>query len=217
MKEYTQFVDPDGNIKPNSYQLDSENPSTFNAMYYLLLNEVRGLTLEEVHNIDTLIRNKYETNGGKYKTNDYDNDDSFSLDESISIGAMCAKFSETYRGFPFSLHLSVLRICTKQTYYRFYDVIPYLIACKVPFLRPLLMPYLSLSMILAVAVLGKRDSSGAQLNFIKALGLSMHRTLSIMEYILEKKGESMKDKLQIYYPEADHPTNILARKYYGGE
>lgn len=214
-KDYAQFVDPDGNIKPNSWQLDSENPSTFNAMYYLLLNEVRGLTLEEVHNIDTLIRNKYETNGGKYKTNDYDNDDSFSLDESIGIGAMCVRFGEKYSTGEFSKHLKPLRIWTASTWLRFYDVIPYLYACKYSFLRPFLIPYISLVCCLAVLVEGKGSSSGAQLNFIRTLGLSMYRTLRIMEYILEKKGESMKDKLQIYYPEVDHPTNVLARKYYG--
>ena len=217
MTDYTQFVDPDGNIKPNSWQKDSENPSTFNAMYYLLLNEIRGLTLEEVHNIDTLIRNKYETNGGKYKTNDFDNDDSFSLDESIGIGAMCVRFSEKYSTGDFSKHLKPLRIWTASTWIRFYDVIPYLYACKYPLLRPLLLPYISIMCCLAVSVLPKGDSSGAQLNLIRAFGLSMKRTERIMEYILEKKGESFKDKLAIYYPEENHPTNVLARKYFKEE
>lgn len=202
-----RFRDPDGNVKPNSWQLDSENPSTFNAMYYLLLNEIRCLTVPELKEVWTLVHNKYSTNGGKYMTNDFDNDDSFSLDESIGTAAMCARF-----GFPD--HLEPLRIWTKQTWYRLYDVIPYLYACKYPILRSLLLPYISLSMVLAVSVLKKGDSSGAQLNLIKAFGLGMKRTEAIMAYILEKKGESFKDKLAVYYPEEDHITNVLARRYF---
>jgi len=66
----SKWFDLDGNIKPRSTDISSENGSTFNAMAHLLAGEA-GVELENF-DITRLNANKHETNEGQYLTNDFD-------------------------------------------------------------------------------------------------------------------------------------------------
>ena len=202
-----EFLNKHGDINPNSYSKfhGSENPTTFNVMFYFMLERARGLSEKDSTRLFCRLFDKYYTNGGKLMTNDYDNDDSFSLDESISYAAACYRHK-------FIAPMTKLKVVTKQTYYRFYDVIPYLIACKYPFLRYLLLPWISLIIILSTILCKEGDSSGSQLNLIRIIGQRMEATYTITKIIMELKGTSYKKKLATYYPEKDHPINVLARE-----
>lgn len=201
------FLNKHRDINPNSWAKNngSENPTTFNVMFYFILEEARGLDRVEYLTLIDRLKAKYETNGGKLMTNDFDNDDSFSLDESISYAAACNRHGLIE-------HMAKLIVCTKQTIVRFYDVIPYLLMCKYPKLRYLLLPYVSLSILLAISIVDKNDTSGKQLALIKIIGQKMERTFKWAEIILEYKGTSFKEALSIYYPEYKHPINKLARE-----
>ena len=200
-----QFLNKYGDMNPNSWsrQNGSENPTTFNVMFYFLLERARGLSHRLV--LRELLEEKYSTNGGRLMTNNYDNDDSFSLDESVAYGAACYKYD-------YISSITFLKVVTKQTYYRFYDVIPYLVACKFPALRYILLPYISLIILLSTALCKEGDSSGSQLNLIRIIGQGMKLTYILSSFIMRLKGTSYKDKLATYFPEVDHPINVLARE-----
>ena len=202
-----QFLNKYGDMNPNSWsrQNGSENPTTFNVMFYFLLERARGRSNEDNVRLQGLLSSKYQTNGGKLMTNNYDNDDSFSLDESVAYGAACYKYD-------YISSITFLKVVTKQTYYRFYDVIPYLVACKFPALRYILLPYISLIILLSTALCKEGDSSGSQLNLIRIIGQDMKLTYTLSGFIMRLKGTSYKDKLATYFPEGDHPINVLARE-----
>jgi len=73
-----QFLNKYGDMNPNSWsrQNGSENPTTFNVMFYFLLERARGRSNEDNVRLQGLLSSKYQTNGGKLMTNNYDNDDS---------------------------------------------------------------------------------------------------------------------------------------------
>lgn len=201
------FINKYGDINPNSWAgvSGSENPTTFNVMTFFLLEEARGLDDTDLMRMYFRLTHKYKTNGGKLMTNDYDNHDSFSLDESISYAAYCNRHN-------LRLPLEKLKVVTKQTYYRFYDVIPYLLACKYPKIKYLLLPYICFMTLLAISILPKGDTSGKQLALIKIIGMRMSATYTLAKIILELKGTSFKEALSIYYPEHQHPVNVFARE-----
>jgi len=203
----TAFANAYGDVNPNSWTKEngSENPTTFNVMLYFLLEEARELDTMDLTNIQHLLQLKYMTNGYKLKTNNYDNHDSFSLDESVSYAAACYRYG-------FKSDMKYLKIVTKQTWYRFYDVIPYLLICKYPFLKYLLLPYISLVILLSISILSKGDTSGKQLALIRMTGHDMKITDYFAGLILAAKGTSFKEALSIYYPEEKHPINILSRE-----
>ena len=205
-----EFLNKYGDMNPNSWAMKngSENPTTFNVMFYFLLERARGLDIQEKFDLSLLLANKYTTNGNKLMTNNYDNDDSFSLDESISYAAACYRYK-------FNKAITVLSVVTKQTYYRFYDVIPYLLMCKYPLLRYILLPYISLTILLALAIVPKNDTSGKQLALIKIMGQDMKYTFAAACMLLHIKDTSFLEALSIYYPEAEHPINVLAREAWG--
>lgn len=203
-----EFLNKHGDLNPNSWSRErgSENPTTFNVMFYFLLERARGpLSTKERMQLSIKLAGKYMTNGMKLKTNNRDDHDSFSLDESLSYGAACYRHG-------FHKNMKYLRIVTKQTYYRFYDVIPYLVACKFPALRYILLPYISVIILLSTALCKEGDSSGSQLNLIRIIGQDMKLTYILSSFIMKLKGTSYKKKLQTYYGEVDHPINVLARE-----
>jgi len=200
-----KFKNKYGDLNPNSYDGSSENPTTFNVMFYFLLEEARGFGEEDKPVLQERLCEKWRTNNGKLKTNNYDNDDSFSLDESLAYAAACYRYK-------FLDDMEKLKIVTKQTWYRFYDVIPYLVACKYPLLRYMLLPWISFITLLAIAIVSEGDTSGKQLALIKIIGQKMLATYILAEIILELKGTSFKEALSIYYPEEEHPINVLARE-----
>ena len=65
------FFDKYGNLKANSHQDTSENPSTFNAIYAILLDMYDEYN-PEVFDVEALNRAKWETNEGHYYTMEFD-------------------------------------------------------------------------------------------------------------------------------------------------
>lgn len=200
LEKMKEFRDQDGNIKPNSWDKDSENPTTFNVVHTFLVDLTGYADFGSVELLRKLIKNKWFTNGGKYKTNDNDNNDSFSLDESLSVAAACARFNHRE-------NLKRLKIVTSQTWFRLYDVVPFLILCKYPWAKVFLFPQLLVSLSCIVSCLRpKMQTSGKQLAFIKCYGLEMDTTYSICNSLVDYR-----EVFAIYYPETDHPINRLAR------
>lgn len=93
-----KWLDKDGNVKPNSWQADSENPNTLNAMVALLAH--RSNTTLDNFNISKLNANKHLTNDGRYITNDYDIENVEAWNEKYGLGhklANALKLSHTLK------------------------------------------------------------------------------------------------------------------------
>lgn len=222
-----KWVDTTGNIKPNSWDTSSENPTLFNVVYHFLWDRLYGLTdIQKLH-LKQLLINKYETNGGEYRTNDYDTnpDSGFSLDESMALAAACYKYG-------WKEPLKPLRIVTWQTWFRFYDVIPFLTYCKYEWTRWLWIPqivaayflpwYLWIfcipiqvwvaSSIFSSSLKAPELTSGKQLNYVQAAGIIEGKFWVRQIWRLVKKYVNYNQAFSVYYPEADHPVNIMARQ-----
>lgn len=212
-----RFVDNrGGNIKPNSWDSDSENPTLFNVVYHFFYfwensDHPQSLSKDETANLYVLIADKYITNGDKYMTNNFDylveGADSFSVDETIAVAAACNQFD-------FIGPLKKLRTWTSQTWYRFYDVVPFVLLCKYKWAHFLILPQLlvAISMIIS-SFTPKERTSGKQLDFVMALGLMDHYWMKFTWWICQKIVD-YNHVFSIYYPEVDHPTRVLARKYF---
>lgn len=200
-----KWLDEDGNMAPNSKGEGSENPTLFNTVYFLLLSKQNGgLTETERLMLILLVKDKWFTNGGKYKTNNNDSDDSFSLDESMAVATASLLFGTKE-------NMDKLRIVTKQTWFRFYDVIPYLLMCKYKWTRYFGVLQFLVMVFSAISCLADPSvTSGKQLAYVKCRGLKMKITYKLCSWILSKKG-GWKAVFSVYYPEEYHPINILAR------
>ena len=201
----TNFQDTrGGNMMPNSQNANSENPTTFNVAYHFLYDEVIGLDGDNIDNLYGLLSRKLTTNGNKFKTNDYDDNDSFSLDESVSMAAM-----GNHLGLVFLL--SKIKVWTKSTWFRFYDVVPYLLLCKYKWTRWLLVPQMLVMIFMLLSSFKPMPhTSGKQLNFIKAKGLE-GRLWMDLTWILCEMIVDYKEVFNTYYPEKEHPTRKLAQ------
>jgi len=212
-----KFTDSRGhNIKPNSWSESSENPSLFNVVYHFMYDDLYGLNRSEMHNLSDIIRAKYSTNGGSYRTNNFDKDDSFSLDESIAVASACYKYKEYIGpiGLGFKKHFRYLNIWTKQTFFRFYDVIPYLYLCKYPWTRFLLLPQLLVLISMYVALRSPREkTSGKQLAYVKAHTFSDTLWMGAFIWFVDEFMDiDWPEVFQIYYPEEDHPIPMMAKE-----
>lgn len=236
-----KFLDDDGNMNPNSTagSMGNENPTTINVAKSFVIEKVFGLIPTEVYWLKGKIRSKWTTNGGKYMTNDYDiknigkpghhDPDSFSLDEMMSAAAASKRYGHKE-------NLKKVRVLTKQTWYRFYDVVPFLLLCKYEEILYVLFGALGagamyltgdikclninviplylralVSLSMFVACLQERgDTSGKQLTFIRYMGLRMHITWWICKKILTNKD--FNEVFQIWYPERFYPINVWLRQ-----
>lgn len=133
-----KWKDQFGNLNANSRH-DSENPSTFNATYFLMQEQVEGyLNAGARMEIKCLNKNKWYTNKGKYMTKEFDADkveaevkagrrspDRFSIDEMMGVAATSRRFG----------HAENLR---KLSYFRVYSFRPdglgFLLMCRNPIL-----------------------------------------------------------------------------------
>lgn len=191
-----------GNMLPNSRQTSSEDPSTFNAVLCLLDESIYPYTYDDVL-IKRLNRAKWETNNGRYMTNEHDNVDDFSLDEAISVAAISRRWRH---------HENLQRI---ELFGRSYSLRPdtfcFLLLCKYPIFNLALLPRLFVSASMVISCMRKReDTSGKQLAYIRYRGLNMKWTWWLCTHLLT--NSSWAEVFQIYYPESDHPINVLARK-----
>ena len=205
-----KWLDFDGNLKPNSWDPDSENPTHFNVQYFFTLEEANGgkLPVYDWAMLNVLIQNKWATQVDKeYRTNDRDLDNSFSLDESIAVAAACYRYR-------YPLNMSKLRIITKQTWFRFYDVIPFLILCKYPWTRWLgvLQCLVSFFACLSCLISKRARSTGRRKVYVICKGRKMDRLYKVCEYFNKLRGSSFADASFIYFPEQDHPINNHSRR-----
>lgn len=74
-----KWLDKNGNLKPNSWQGDSENPSSINTFFFFLCEIAKVVAYHETEtgakvkfDIDVLNWRKHGTNGGVYMTNEFD-------------------------------------------------------------------------------------------------------------------------------------------------
>ena len=207
------FYDKYANIKPNSWDKDSENPNLFNAYFWLLSICLAPMTPRGLQAIGYNLRNKYFYNGGILKTNEFDTSTKgnfLSIDESIGYAATCHNFSMRE-------HLKYLNIVTSQTWFRFYDVIPSLMMFKYRWTRFLLFPYFFVAMGAFFSCLKKEEeTSGKLLAFLELKSHNMKISLKICNYLLRNKG-GFERAFRVYFPEYDHPINVLARLYFRSE
>ena len=113
-------------------------------------------------------------------------------------------------------NLRRLRVVTKQTWFRFYDVVPYLLLCKFPRLKYLgVLQFLNFIFSLLACSAEREKTSGKQLVFVKSLGLGLKITFNKCYELVRKRNGSWSGVFSIYYPEQDHEINVLARNSYG--
>ena len=216
MSDYSKWQDEEGNYKPNSWQADSENPSTINAAYFFLKEQADELTDKDINMIGWLNYQKWITNGDKYMTNSYDvlridyakehghrSPDRFSLDEAISVAATSKRYKHVS-------NLKKISLFTRSYSLR-PDTFSFLLLCKYPVFNLLLIPRIIVSLSMIISCMRKPgDTSGKQLSFIRAMGLDMQWTMNICSWVLTNK--KWHKVFAIWYPEPEHPCNIYARK-----
>lgn len=238
MKIDKRFLDAHGNMKANSHQATSENPSTFNAITAILLDKV-GLYDVRTFDLFQLNRNKYMLNNGSYFTMEGDyakwqkelraanfwtrlmirlkfkrSSNRFSHDETNAV--VCSSFY-----FGHATNLSHIEENTSQTWYRFYDV-----GCKTQYAKDPFNKDHLLGQIIHFAKnacmdtdkdrAGNYNASGKIQAWIGIYGLRLGCMGAIAE-CTDALPEKYKwiEVFRNYFPEHDHPINQLARMYYG--
>lgn len=196
-------------------------------VYHFLWDRVYGLLPRQKQILEQLIKDKYETNGGEYLTNNNDPnpDAGFSLDESIAVAAACYKYG-------FTEPLGPLKIVTSQTWFRPYDVIPFLMFCKYKWTHYVWIPQLIAAFFLpwylwifclpiqfwvsfsifSSSLKEPGETSGKQLNFVQAEALAEEHWWADVTWELTKKFVNYTQAFSVYYPEEDHHINFMARQ-----
>tara|TARA_R110000803_G_scaffold162194_1_gene225838 strand:+ start:32846 stop:33508 length:663 start_codon:yes stop_codon:yes gene_type:complete len=147
---------------------NSENPTTGNAAYHFMFDQLCKLTVNNAINLLRLITEKYSTNFGRFLTNSNDvgKNERFSLDELVSGLAMC-------RWFGFIEPMKHFELVSKQTWYRFNDVIMYGLLAKYNLSKYLF--FIPQLFVICGMILSSRskesDTSGKQLNYIRMEGM----------------------------------------------
>ena len=208
------FADQYGNIKPNSWDKQSENPSTFNAAFFLLVSESGQLDFNCSRYWKTRIQAKWQTNGGDYRTMEYDPNPDFSLDEKISVAAGC-------RFLSLKTSMNKIKLFTRDPGHYRPDVFSYIIMCKKPpfttLTGTLLFPvcWFFVAIAAVVSCVGS-GSSGPQLVFIKCKGAGLSVLFKICTWIINKNINlnGWSGVFSTYYPEDNHPSRVLAKQVY---
>lgn len=197
------FLDKWGNVKPNSWDEQSENPLTFSAAFYFsaLFNRKNAAVVNVF-----VFKAKYTTNNNAWRTMEYDPNPSWSIDEKISALAYFAykENKEWLKKIPLLPRWSN---SSKWSWFR-PDVLAYTIGSKWSWLRTLMMPIILLKITHSFFRFfkdPKRESSGIQLAFIMACGWGQFA-------FVDQNKDHIKRAIDIYYPEEDHPTREIWRK-----
>jgi len=207
-----KFIDTDGNIKAMYWELRSENPTLFNVEYAFLLEMAGQLDFDTLAHLKQLIKNKWSTQPDlRYRTNDHDNNDSFSLDESVAVAAACYRYG-------FKENLGKLEIITKQTWFRFYDVIPFLMLCKYPKVKYLLFPQMLVAVFAFISCITNSpgQASGRNLRFVQWFGREMPITEKLCKWANEYVGTSHTMGFLNYFlwsRQSMHPINIVVNSF----
>jgi hypothetical protein len=186
-----RFLDRYSNLKPNSWDSQSENPLTFMAAFYFscVFNNAWG---EVVYNF--VFKQKYLTNGGEWRTMEYDDNPSWSIDEKLSALAFFnyKNDREWVKKIPF---FPSRRNTSFWSWFR-PDVIAYHTYVRFGF------GWWLVDLKIRKSIKEFRrdplgESSGAQLAFIKLMGAKKDPLKYYQHWELV---------FNIYYPELEHPT-----------
>lgn len=195
-----EFFDIYGNIKPNSWDDSSENPTTFNVAWYFSVLFNDSITYHFMGRVKRLITNKYCSNNYEWRTNDYDGNPDWSLDEKISALAFFARNDDKFwlKKIPI---FPKWNNSSKWSWFR-PDVLAYTIGSKYKWTRFLMWPIILIDIKISVKEFRDNpqgESSGVQLAFITLMGWNKDKLVnSISEDVAKAMG--------IYYPEENHPT-----------
>ena len=204
MDKMKNFRDKYGNMLPNSWDKQSENPSVFNFAYFfsLVVNTPNQAGNFEF-NTYKLVTNKYRRNNDSWRTMDFDDNPSWSIDEKISALAFLnygeqkwwLKKIPVFPSFNNSSWASWLRP----------DVMAYTLIIKYPWMKKFLYWIVALKIEQSIYDFNrdaKGQSSGMQLAFILLMGLGHIESV-------ERHKEDIRLAMDIYYPEEDQPTREL--------
>lgn len=197
-----RFVSKYGYLLPNSHAEQSENGVLFTVQYYYLKSDARMLNPLDTYRVYTLLFENSRSNNGEFRTLPSDSNPRFSLDNMVAVAGFARRtgFKGLLRGLPLF----------KRYSYR-PDNFAYLLYCKYPAIGFCLLPIVSLSMIISCYRAAPNRTSGPLLAYTKARGANMRLTWWLCERVMPM---SMRTAFQTYYPEYDHPSNVLARKIF---
>lgn len=197
------FYDRYGNLLPNSWDEQSENPTTFNVSYYfsIVFNDTHAWYFKLKNNTLEKVGDKYSTNKYTWRTMEYDDNPSWSIDEKISALAFFNYINNRYwiRRIPVfpSFNNSSLWSWLRP------DVLAYTLKVKCPWL-PIVDWIIALKICKSFNDFRKNpqaESSGVQLAFIMLMGLREFK-------LIKQEKELIKQAMDIYYPEEDHPVRL---------
>jgi len=195
------FRDRYGNLKANSWQSTSENPTTFNVCLYFS-QEYKGYPTERILR---LVMDKYFENDYEWRTMENDSNSDWSLDEKISALAYLNRRDRAYlktipifaNPFKNSSWLSWLRP----------DVLAYTLLIKYPIFKSVLLPVIYKKINTSIVDYldsPESETSGIQLAFIMLMGINDLEKIEEIGTIL-----NFKDVFNIYYPEKTHPIRRI--------
>ena len=254
-----KWFDQYGNLKPNSWDETSENPSTINNVAAIMADKL-GLDVRDVLPIAKLNEAKWKTNGGKYMT--MENDDvkykaelkdascwdaikmrlgvmrssnRFSHDETNGVAVGSFYGMTKHMTMPTEMrkplieqhetNLYKIDENTKQTFYRPYDVGAATKYAKRRFRESYqgnhdhLIAQIELFAVNACKntdkdAQGNYVTSGKQQAWLRVMGLRLPNLVMInMTEELPETGKWI-EVFSNFYPERDHPINVMARALY---
>lgn len=194
------FFDPAGNINPNSWQLESDNPSTFNASYYF--GHIENNVPVNDRRFKALFDAKYINGHWRTRENTSDSLD-WSLDEKIGALAFYTytEDQEMLRLIP------IFPTWDNDSFWSWFrpDVLAFTLGCKYPWSRWIMAPVVYVKILYSMEEFYKNplaETSGVQLNFLMASGWEWDSWIN-------DNRQTIEDALDIYYPEENHPTRRL--------
>ena len=194
-----RFISEHGYLKPNSWDKQSENGLLFTVQHDYLKSDIGISSNVEVNNIFLLFAINLLSNDFEFRTLPNDPNPRFSLDNMIAVAGYSRKHKRK----------DILR---KLPLFKKYSIRPdnfaYLLYCKYPLIGFWFLWIVSISMIISCARTDN-GTSGKLLAYTKHSGINMRTTWWLCGHFLSM---NMKDAFQVYYPEYDHPSNILARQ-----
>ena len=197
------FRDPYGNMLPNSWDSQSENPTVFNVAYFFSksLNEKFSYSCQ----LETrkLTAAKYLTNRNTWRTMEYDDNPDFSVDEKVSALA----FFNYDKNDWWIKNIPVFPSFNNSSFWSWFrpDVMAYTLIIKYPWTKKFLYGIVALKIAQSICDFNrdaKGQSSGMQLAFIMLMGLGHVESVKRLE-------NDFRLAFDIYYPEEDQPTREL--------
>ena len=197
------FLDRFGNMKPNSYQEQSENPSLFNTVYYFShVIKTTPYSFSVMHDVQTRHRAKYITNDQEWRTMEKDHNPSWSHDEKLAVLAFFNETGNKVMKKTIPVFGSKKGNSSWLSYLR-PDVLAFTIITKWNnhWTRLTFRWIIDLKIEMSLKDFAndpQGQSSGVQKAFVMLMGLRDFERVKELE-------ETIKQAINIYYPEEDHP------------